>query len=81
MPKELVTPALFIGPDAIEDQLPNGIEAAAAFLARRQQAEADNGAPGLAGNHSRESDMVTTAPSSTLGCPISTRQAAGVQDE
>jgi hypothetical protein len=36
MPKELVTAALFIGPYAIEDDLPNGIEAAAAYLADRQ---------------------------------------------
>ena len=36
MPPELVTPATFIGPDVNEDDLPNGIEAAAAFLAERQ---------------------------------------------
>ncbi len=36
MPPELVTPATFIGPDVNEDDLPNGIEAAAAYLAERQ---------------------------------------------
>jgi len=36
--KELVTPALFIDPDVNEDDLPNGIEAAAAYLAGRQAA-------------------------------------------
>lgn len=78
MPRELVTPALFIDPYANEDDLPNGIEAAATYLAERQ---AGNGALGLTGNHSPGSDMVTTVLSSTLGCPISTRQAAGGQDE
>ncbi|MFZ1935614.1 MAG: hypothetical protein WCB27_07235 [Thermoguttaceae bacterium] len=43
MPPELVTPALFIGPDVNEDDLPNGIEAAAAFLAERQQVAIDSG--------------------------------------
>jgi hypothetical protein len=38
MAPELVTPALFIGPDVNEDDLPNGTEAAAAFLAERQAA-------------------------------------------
>ncbi|MFZ1936076.1 MAG: hypothetical protein WCB27_16380 [Thermoguttaceae bacterium] len=36
MPPELVTAATFIGPDVNEDDLPNGIEAAAAYLAERQ---------------------------------------------
>ena len=39
MAPELVTPALFVDPSVIEDDLPNGLEAAAAFLAGRQQAE------------------------------------------
>ena len=46
MPKELVTTALFIDPHVNEDDLPNGIEAAAAYLAEQQAAgtaPGDNG--------------------------------------
>jgi hypothetical protein len=43
MAPELVTPALFIGPDVNEDDLPNGIEAAAAYLAGRQQTAGGRG--------------------------------------
>lgn len=46
MPKELVTPALFIDPHVNEDDLPNGVEAAAVFLAGRQQAETENSSRG-----------------------------------
>jgi hypothetical protein len=38
MASELVTSALFIGQHVNEDNLPNGLEAAAAYLAERQAA-------------------------------------------
>jgi hypothetical protein len=37
MPPELVTVELFIEPDVNEDDLPNGIEAAAVYLIERRQ--------------------------------------------
>jgi len=43
MAPELVTAATFIGPDVNEDALPNGVEAAAVFLAERQAGAGQKG--------------------------------------